>query len=247
MLLEHLWGKGVDWCGKGVDQGRSATLKWPSTCLMANNVPSSGHQSGHSGRQWPRACPSSHTCCSTAMSVSSDSTRARKSSFSDSTAPAAARDWASSSERSSSSEVTACLMREAIGGHQRSSEVIRGHQSSSSEVTACLMGEAIGGHQRSSEVIRGHQRSSSEVTACLMREAIGGHQKSSEVIRGHQRSSSEVTACRLRRMSDAHASAQRARPAAHNRREAIRRRAVACGERGAGAVVSTCMRGAGPY
>ena len=199
MLLEHLWGKGVGWCGKGVDQGRSATLKWPSTCLMANNVPSSGHQvaikwpssghqSGHSGRQWPRACPSSHTCCSTAMSVSSDSTRARKSSFSDSTAPAAARDWASSSERSSSSEVTACLMREAIGSHQ----------------------------------------------------------KSSEVIRGHQRSSSEVTACRLRRMSDAHASAQRARPAAHNRREAIRRRAAACGERGAGAVVSTCMRGAGP-
>jgi hypothetical protein len=44
VLLEHLWGKGVDWCGKGVDQGLSAMLKWPTTCLMANNVPSSGQQ-----------------------------------------------------------------------------------------------------------------------------------------------------------------------------------------------------------
>jgi hypothetical protein len=39
------------------------------------------------------------------------------------------------------------------GGHQRSSEVIRGHQR---ECT--LMREVIRGHQRSSEVIRGHQR-----------------------------------------------------------------------------------------
>ena len=36
----------------------------------------------------------------------------------------------------------------ALGGNQRSSEVIRGHQRSS---------EVIRGHQRSSEVIRGHQ------------------------------------------------------------------------------------------
>ena len=50
------------------------------------------------------------------------------------------------------------LMRGAIGGHQRSSEVIRGHQRSS---------EVIRGH---SEAIRGHQ------------EAIRGDQRSSEAI-----------------------------------------------------------------
>jgi hypothetical protein len=57
-------------------------------------------------------------------------------------------------------------MREAISGHhQRSSEVIRGHQS-----------VIIRGHQRSSsEVIRGHhQRSSSKV--------IGGRPQWSSVI-----------------------------------------------------------------
>ena len=63
-----------------------------------------------------------------------------------------------------SSEALRGAIRGTQRGHQRSSEVIRGHQSS----------------QRSSEVIRGHQRSS---------EVIRGHQRSSEVIRGHQRSS----------------------------------------------------------
>jgi len=90
---------------------------------------------------------------------------------------------------------------EVIRGHQRSSEVIRGHhavrsvrlpqsevirghQRSSEVITlydpsACRnqrSSEVIRGHQRSSEVIRGHQRSS---------EAIRGHQRPSEVIRGH--------------------------------------------------------------
>ena len=52
----------------------------------------------------------------------------------------------------------------ALGGNQRSSEVIRGHQRSS---------EVIRGHQRSSEVIRGHQRSS-EVIRCSPYLALGG-------------------------------------------------------------------------
>ena len=51
-------------------------------------------------------------------------------------------------------------------------EVIRGHQRSS---------EVISGHQWSSEIIRGHQRSSG---------VIRGHQWSSEIIRGHQRNDS---------------------------------------------------------
>ena len=55
------------------------------------------------------------------------------------------------------------------GGHQRSSEALRG----------AIRGTQRG-DQRSSEVIRSHQRSS---------EVIRGHQRSSEVIRGHQRSS----------------------------------------------------------
>jgi hypothetical protein len=82
-------------------------------------------------------------------------------------------------------------MREAIRGHQRSSEVIRGAS------RWYLMREAIRGHQRSSAVISGHQRSSSEASEVIRghqrsSEVIRGHQRSSEVIRGHQRSSSEV-------------------------------------------------------
>ena len=56
------------------------------------------------------------------------------------------------------------LMRDAIRGHQRPSEVISVHQRPS---------EAIRGHQRPSEAIRGHQRPS---------EAIRGHQRPSEAI-----------------------------------------------------------------
>ena len=57
------------------------------------------------------------------------------------------------------------------GGHQRSSEALRG----------AIRGTQRG-DQRSSEVIRSHQRSS-EVIRGAIRGAIRGHQRSSEVIR----------------------------------------------------------------
>jgi len=73
-------------------------------------------------------------------------------------------------------------MREAIRGHQRQSEVIRGNQSLLGRTH--LMREAIRGHQRQSEVIRGNQSLLGRTH--LMREAIRGHQRQSEVIRGNQ-------------------------------------------------------------
>ena len=85
------------------------------------------------------------------------------------------------------------------GGHQRSSEAIRGHQRPSSEAISgpwsarahTSMGSPqLVGHQRSSEVIRGHQRSSEWLrTSMGSPQLVVGHQRSSEVIRGHQRSS----------------------------------------------------------
>jgi hypothetical protein len=74
-----------------------------------------------------------------------------------------------------------CLCSPDEGGHQRASEVIRGHS------------EVIRGHQRSSEVIRGHQRSSEAIRGHQRpSEVIRGHQRSPEVIRGHQRSSEAI-------------------------------------------------------
>jgi hypothetical protein len=94
-------------------------------------------------------------------------------------------------------------MREAIRGHQRQSEVIRGNQSLLGRTH--LMREAIRGHQRQSEVIRGNQsllgRTHVEETRVTRREAEGsarspfipdegGTQRSSAVISGHSWSKS---------------------------------------------------------
>jgi hypothetical protein len=63
------------------------------------------------------------------------------------------------------------LMMEAIRGHQRSSEVLRGHQ-------VLLVPDERGNQRPSRVAIRGNQRQS---------EAIRGNQWQSVAIRGHQR------------------------------------------------------------
>ena len=105
------------------------------------------------------------------------------------------------------------MQSDVIRCHQRSSEVIRGHQwgrvvqcarvrpvqlqavglgrvqlssGSSEAINSRVSSEVIRGHPWSSEVIKGHQRSS------RTSEVIRGHQRSSEVIRGHQRSSEVI-------------------------------------------------------
>ena len=95
------------------------------------------------------------------------------------------------------------------GGHQRSSEAIRGHHGQLEVITQRPRGEVIigdqwAGNHGSSEAITDHSEATGEAIsgraimghqrllalvsfAVLMREAISVHQRSSEVIRGHQR------------------------------------------------------------
>ena len=97
------------------------------------------------------------------------------------------------------------------GGHQRSSEAIRGHERQLEVIAQRPRGEVIVGHQWagnhgsseaitdhseatgeaiSGRAIMGHQRLLALVSfAVLMREAISVHQRSSEVIRGSSHSS----------------------------------------------------------
>jgi hypothetical protein len=95
------------------------------------------------------------------------------------------------------------------GGHQRSSEAIRGHHGQSEIIPQRPRGEvnigdqggqswvirgnyrSLRGHHRpSGRAIMGHQRLLALVSfAVLMREAISVHQRSSEVIRGSSHSS----------------------------------------------------------
>ena len=66
--------------------------------------------------------------------------------------------------------LAAHLMRDIIGGHQRSSELVK------VRLAAHLMRDIIGSHQRSSELVK------VRLAAHLMRDIIGSHQRSSELI-----------------------------------------------------------------